>query len=112
MRAQRKLSARTLQFGSIAYSTSSTLPLTITNISGGTLTLAPSINGPSYTIASSTCLAGVAAGKSCTLRVEFAPVSDGNHNDIRTLVTNESLNNGVTWNRCCTTLLLNFESVR
>ncbi|AXC09770.1 hypothetical protein ACPOL_0391 [Acidisarcina polymorpha] len=91
-----KLSATTLHFGSIAYSTSSTLPLTITNIGGGTLTLAPSINGPSYTIASSTCSAGVAAGKSCTLQVEFAPVSVGNHNDNLTLVTNESLNNGPT----------------
>ncbi|AXC14034.1 hypothetical protein ACPOL_4768 [Acidisarcina polymorpha] len=46
-----KLSATTLQYGDVAYASSKTLPLTITNVGGGTLTLAPSINGPSYTIA-------------------------------------------------------------
>jgi Abnormal spindle-like microcephaly-assoc'd, ASPM-SPD-2-Hydin len=91
-----KLSATTLQYGDIAYPSSKTLPLTITNAGGGTLTLAPSINGGSYTIASSTCSAGVAAGQSCTLQLDFAPVSVGIHNDILTLVTNGSLNNGPT----------------
>jgi len=91
-----KLSATTLQYGSIAFASSKTLALTVTNIGGGTLTLAPSINGPSYTIASSTCSAGVAAGKSCTLQLDYAPVAVGTHNDILTLVTNGSLNNGPT----------------
>lgn len=52
-----------LQFGTIAFGGSAeTLPLMVTNIGGGTLTIAPSINGPSYKIMSSTCGAGVTAG--------------------------------------------------
>ncbi len=93
---QAKLSSTTVQFGNIPYPTGSTLPLTITNIGGGTLTIAPSINGPSYTIASSTCAAGVASGDTCVLQVRFAPVAVGVHDDILTLVTNGSLNNGPT----------------
>ena len=91
-----RLSATTLQYGDIPFASSKTLALTISNIGGGTLTLAPSINGPSYKIASSTCSAGVAAGKSCALQLDYAPVAVGTHNDILTLVTNGSLNNGPT----------------
>jgi len=56
---QAQLSATKLSFGHVPYPAGSTLPLTITNVGGGTLTIAPSINGPSYTIAGSTCGAGL-----------------------------------------------------
>jgi hypothetical protein len=46
-----------LQFGSISFGEIETLPLTIANIGGGTLTVAPSISGHSYTIANTTCAA-------------------------------------------------------
>ena len=46
------------------------------------------INGPSYkilTTSQNTCLAGINAGQSCILPVEFDPVAVGNHNDHLTL---------------------------
>jgi hypothetical protein len=85
---QAQLSATTLSFGHIAYPNGMTLPLKITNIGGGTLTVSPSINGPSYTISASTCGAGVAAGNSCTLQVTYAPVAIGYHDDTLTVQTN------------------------
>lgn len=49
--AVAEVSTSLLQFGTIAYgSVSSTLPLTVTNIGGGTLTISPSLNGQSFTI--------------------------------------------------------------
>ena len=87
-----QVSATALKFGTIALGTTETLPLTITNAGVGPLTIAPSINGPSYTISGSTCGAGVTAGNSCTLQVEFAPVTVGGHSDILTLQTNGSSN--------------------
>jgi sugar lactone lactonase YvrE len=87
-----QLSATTLPFDMIAFGASETLPLTITNIGAGTLTIATSINGPSYKIASSTCGAGVAASSSCALQVEFAPVAIGPHYDALTLQTNGPTN--------------------
>jgi hypothetical protein len=89
---QVQVSATTLRFGDIAYPNGSTLPLTVTNIGGGTLTVAPSINGPSYTISGSTCAGGVAAGANCTLTVQYSPVSVGYHDDILTLATNGGSN--------------------
>ena len=82
-----------MQFATIPFGGSSeTLPLMVTNIGRGTLTIAPSINGPSYKISSSTCGAGVTAGNSCTLQVEFAPVAVGGHGDILTLHANGLVN--------------------
>ena len=46
------------------------------------------IGGPSYKVlinAQNTCVAGIAAGQSCTLPIEFDPVSVGMHDDILTL---------------------------
>ena len=81
-----------IQFGTIAFGSTETLPLMVTNIGGGTLTIAPSINGPSYIITSSTCAAGVTAGNSCTLQVEYTPFVVGTHDDTLTLQTNGSTN--------------------
>ena len=81
-----------LEFGTIAFGSTETVPLTITNSGGGILTITPSINGPSYIISGSTCGAGVTAGNSCTLQVEFIPYVVGTHNDILTLQTNGSTN--------------------
>ena len=64
----------------------------VTNIGGGTLTIAPKINGPSYKITSNGCTAGVPSTGSCTLQVEFAPVAVGGHGDILTLHSNGSTN--------------------
>ncbi len=90
---QAQVSTTSLQFATIPFGSSpETLSLMVENIGGGTLTIAPSINGPSYTITSSTCTGGVTAGNSCTLQVQFAPVAVGGHGDILTLTTNGSSN--------------------
>ncbi len=90
------LSATALHFGTIAFGTTEALSLTTTNIGGGTLTVSPSIGGPSYTISGSTCTGGVTAGNSCTLQVQFSPVTIGSHVDILTLQTNGAANPTVT----------------
>ena len=78
-----------LAFGTIPFGTTEVLLLTINNIGvAGTVTIGTQINGPSYkilTTSQNTCLAGISAGESCTLPVEFDPVSVGNHNDHLTL---------------------------
>jgi len=91
-----QLSSTSLYFDHIAFGNAESLPLTITNLGGGTLTVAPSINGQSYTITDSTCAAGVTTGNSCTLDVQFSAVIVGYHNDLLTLTTNSSTNPTVT----------------
>ncbi|HZD49301.1 MAG TPA: choice-of-anchor D domain-containing protein [Silvibacterium sp.] len=90
-----QLSVNPLDFGTIPFGSTSTLPLTITNIGQASFTLAPSINGPSYTISGSTCEASLTAGNSCTMQVEFEPVRVGLHHDMLALVTNGSINPAV-----------------
>jgi Abnormal spindle-like microcephaly-assoc'd, ASPM-SPD-2-Hydin/NHL repeat len=90
-----ELSANPLEFGTIPFGSTSTLPLTITNIGQTSFTLAPSINGPSYTIQASTCGTGVAPNHSCTMQVEFDPVRVGLHDDTFTLMSNGSTNPAV-----------------
>jgi lysophospholipase L1-like esterase len=88
-----QLSTNLLQYNTLAFgSAPRTLPLTITNTGGSILTVAPTINGASYKISSSTCGAGVTAGNSCTLQVQFAPAAVGTRNDTLTLQTNGSTN--------------------
>ncbi len=83
-----QLSTSKLSFGAIDFGAPKTFPLFVANIGGGTLTVAPSISGPSYKIADSTCAAGVTPGNSCTLVVEYSPVSIGPHDDTLTVATN------------------------
>jgi hypothetical protein len=78
-----------LEFGALTFDSAETLPLTINNIGQGVLIVAPSINGQSYTITGSTCGLGITGGNSCTLEVQFSPVSVGAHNNILTVQTNE-----------------------
>ncbi len=85
-----EVSPSVLNFATIAYGSSETLPLTVTNTGGGTLTLRPSFNGASYKLTSSTCASGLTHGNSCTLEVEFAPASAKSHTDLLNLETNTS----------------------
>ncbi len=95
-----QVSANYLPFGTVPFGTTKTLPLTVTNIGGGTLTVAPEISGYSppapstfsFTIAGSTCGAGIASGKSCTLQVEFSPATIAPRADLLSLQTNGAAN--------------------
>jgi hypothetical protein len=81
--------AAPLNFGTVPAYTTAMLPLTITNFGvPGTVTIGTSISGNSFkilTTAQNTCLAGIAAGQSCTLPVEFLGNSVGTHNEQLTL---------------------------
>jgi len=85
-------STSSLRFGTIAFGSTETLSLMITNVGTGALIIAPSINGPSYMITSSTCGTGVTQGNTCILQVQFNPFAIGPHDDILTLQINESGN--------------------
>jgi hypothetical protein len=72
------------------------LPLTVTNVGlPGTITIGtaitvratthPTTTYKVLTTAQNTCLAGITAGQSCTLPVEFAPTISGTHDDLLTL---------------------------
>ena len=81
--------ATPLQFGTISSGTTEVLPLTVSNFGlPGTVTVGTSINGPSYTVlttAQNTCQAGIAAGQSCNLPVQFDPIAVGIQNDTLTI---------------------------
>jgi hypothetical protein len=80
-----------MQFGTIAFGSNETLPLTIRNTGTGTLTLnSISISGHgaySAVMPDTGCAAGVAAGKSCVLQIKFSPTTVGEHIDYLTLST-------------------------
>jgi hypothetical protein len=84
------ISPTTLNFGSVPYPATASQPLTITNVGTGTLTIDPSSNGRSTVITGSTCGAGIAAGKSCALQVEFRPVRLGPNGNTLTIATNQA----------------------
>jgi len=78
-----------LNFGSA--SVGSMLPLTITNIGPRTLTVTPSFNNASFTIASmepADCLEGITASQPCALEVEFSPITPGPETGLLSLQTN------------------------
>ena len=90
---QAQVLPTSMQFTTIPFGSSTppqTLSFMVTNIGGGTLTIAPKINGPSYKITSNGCTTGVPSTGSCTLVVQFAPVGVGGHGDILTLNSNGS----------------------
>jgi sugar lactone lactonase YvrE len=81
-----------MQFGTIAFGSNETLPLTISNTGTGTLTLnSISVSGyHSYfaVMPDTACAAGVAGGSSCVLQIEYSPTKVGEHIDYLTLNTN------------------------
>ena len=81
-----------MQFGTIAFGSNETLPLTISNTGSGTLTLnSISISGHgsySAVMPDTACAAGVAGGSSCVLQIEYSPTKVGEHIDYLTLNTN------------------------
>jgi len=83
-----QVSPASLQFGSIPYPGSATKPLTITNITSSPLTIDPSSNGRGAIITGNNCGTSLAAGKSCTLQVEFKPVQFGPDGNTLTIDTN------------------------
>jgi len=83
-----QVSPSILQFGAVPYPGSATQPLTLTNTGTGTLTIDPSSNGRGAIITGNTCGAGIGAGKSCTLQVEFKPVQLGPNGNAITIQTN------------------------
>jgi hypothetical protein len=95
-----QVSTTYLPFGTVPFGSSATLPVKVTNIGGGTLTVTPLITayGPpgksaiNFAVASSTCAAGVTAGNSCTLQIQFTPTSIATHNDLLTVQNNGSAN--------------------
>ena len=75
-----------LNFGSLKAGTSATLPLAIENFGvAGSPTVAVSFSDPSYSLAGSSCGAGVAEGTTCTLAIKFDPSGDGYSNATLTL---------------------------
>jgi arylsulfate sulfotransferase len=74
--------AMPLQFGTIPLGTTEVLPLNLSNFGlPGTVTTGNSISGPGYSVLSSaqnTCTAGITAGESCSIPVEFNPSTPGN----------------------------------
>jgi hypothetical protein len=99
------VSGGSLQFGSVSSGSTEVLPLTVTNVGlPGTVTIGTAVTVRAttrpttiykvLTTAQNTCLAGIAAGQSCTLPVEFAPTTSGTHDDLLTLVP--SLRGGST----------------
>jgi hypothetical protein len=84
-----QLSAPQLEFGTVAVGATETLPLSIINIGGGTLTIASaSIKGGTYVITGNTCAEGLSTGQSCTVQVQFSPPTPGAHIERLTLQTN------------------------
>jgi len=91
-------SATTLAFGTITHATTKTLNLTIQNV--GTLpllTVSTAISGTGsadFTVLTTgnTCTSGVAAGKSCTLPVEFKPAAAAAYTATLTVTTNGGAN--------------------
>jgi hypothetical protein len=90
------VSGGSFKFGSVSSGSTEVLPLTVTNVGlRGTVTIGttitvrattrPTTTYKVLTTAGNTCLAGIAAGQSCTLPIEFAPTTSGIHDDLLTL---------------------------
>jgi hypothetical protein len=78
-----------LQFGTLPYGSSETLPVTVTNIGGGTLNvISASINARSFTIGGNTCTTGLTSGQSCTLQIKFDPINIAAFDNTLTIQTN------------------------
>jgi len=89
-----KTSTSSINFGTIKHGTTSTVDLTVSNIGTASFTLAVSISGTGFSIASSgkTCGSSVAAGASCVLPIEYAPTAIGTSSGSLTLTTSGGAN--------------------
>jgi len=97
--AMQRSQSPPLSFNAIAYGTTTTLPLTITNAGNKELTMTASFNSPSFTLVSSQpadCPTGTAAGQNCTLQIQFSPSAVGVQNGQLTLQTNGPTNPAVS----------------
>jgi len=79
-----------LQFGTIPFGSSEVLTVTITNnAASGTVAIGAIVTGrPNYkilTTAQNTCQAGLPAGQSCALPIEFDPVAVGAYDNFLNL---------------------------
>lgn len=97
-----------LNFGTVALGSTEVLPLTVTNVGlSGTVTVGtaitigntatPTTTYEVLTTSENTCLAGIAAGQSCTLPVEFAPTNAGVHDDLLTLPPSAGSGPSTVW---------------
>jgi hypothetical protein len=80
-----------LDFGPVAVGSSKTLPIEILNTGNRPLTLSPYYESPSYTVLGTTpenCVASVAPAGTCTLQIQFAPLTRGAHTIQFTLGSN------------------------
>jgi hypothetical protein len=91
-----QVSPSSLQFGVIPFGSTETLSLTVTNGGQGTLAVTPSIDAKSFTVTGNTCTVALTAGNSCTLELEFSPLSVGKHNGTLTLQTNTTISPAIS----------------
>jgi sugar lactone lactonase YvrE len=71
-------STTSLNFGSVSRGGTATLPITFTNEGiSGAVTVAYATGSTSFKVTSNGCAAGITPGNSCTVEIEFAPVSQG-----------------------------------
>jgi serine/threonine-protein kinase len=102
------VNGESLKFGTVDVGSTEMLPLTVTNVGlpgtvaiGTGITVArmgtPTTTYKILTDARNTCLAGITAGQSCTLPVEFAPTTYGIHDDLLTLVPSPTGGSTYVW---------------
>ena len=99
------ISGGSLNFGSVSSGSTKVLPLTVTNFDiRATVIVRTAIKAGSgagpykvLTTSENTCLAGIAVGQSCTLPIEFAPTTSGNHDDLLTLTPNAGGGSTTVW---------------
>ncbi len=80
-----------LNFGSVAVGRAKTLPLEVDNIGNRPLVLKPMFTSPSYTVLGANpegCLSGTGPAHSCTLSIQFRPLTAGPHTIQFTLGSN------------------------
>jgi serine/threonine-protein kinase len=84
-----RVSTTYLPFSTIPVGSTEILPLMITNVGGGTLTVATAFSGSTnYSIAGSTCGGGVTPGNSCAVLVKFSPTTIATHYGLLIVQTN------------------------
>ena len=91
------VSPTSLSFGTISHTTTKTLDVTVNNVGPNSLTVSSAVSGTGEAdfvvlTTGNTCTSAVAAGKSCTLPVEFKPAAAASYSATLTLTTNGGAN--------------------